>query len=168
MASWKQISFGVVTYLASLLVFVLAGESGSGKGFGDHIDWVKLDDAYGIAKESNKPIMLIIHKTWCGACKALKPKFAESKEIERLSKEFVMVNVEDDEEPSDSKFTPDGGYIPRILFLDADGNVNNAITNSRGNPKYKYYYPDPTGIIASMKSVVQPAGSKLDGTNDEL
>ncbi|KAK6021575.1 hypothetical protein OSTOST_12751, partial [Ostertagia ostertagi] len=38
-------------------------------GFRTEIDWVEWDKAIGVAKDLNKPIFLLIHKTWCGACK---------------------------------------------------------------------------------------------------
>ncbi|CAF93073.1 unnamed protein product, partial [Tetraodon nigroviridis] len=47
---------------------------------------------------------------------------------------------QDEEEPKDDSFSPDGGYIPRILFLDPSGKVHPEITNKNGNPNYKYFY----------------------------
>ncbi|KAJ6662553.1 hypothetical protein lerEdw1_011690 [Lerista edwardsae] len=48
--------------------------------------------------------------------------------------------LQDEEEPKDDTFSPDGGYIPRILFMDPSGRVHPEIINERGNPSYKYFY----------------------------
>lgn len=72
----------------------------------------------------------------------LKSHLRESIGFKSLSKAFVMVNVEDNEEPKDEKYKPDGGYIPRILFMNHLGEVQTQIINENGNPKYKYFYTD--------------------------
>lgn len=100
------------------------------------MDW---NEALETAEEVDKPVFLLIHKSWCHACQglptlpppplqglmksgvaALKKKFEQSsaqKEFKALSEHFVMVNTEDDEEPWEEKYQPDGKYIPRLLFI---------------------------------------------------
>jgi protein-disulfide reductase (glutathione) len=85
-----------------------------------------LDEAKAAAEENGRPILLLIHKSWCGACKALRTVFADSDAIEHQAAHFNMVNLEDDEEPKDKAFQPDGGYIPRIMFLTSKGLVKRA------------------------------------------
>lgn len=48
---------------------------------------------------------------------ALKLKLANHKEFAELSKNFVMVNTEDNDEPKGDQFDVDGKYVPRIFFL---------------------------------------------------
>ncbi|PIK48887.1 putative thioredoxin domain-containing protein 12-like, partial [Apostichopus japonicus] len=86
--------FGFLVVCISLGGLAMASAESLARGFGDNIAWKKLDEGLSLSKESNKPLMLVIHKSWCGACKALKPKFASSLAIENMSPEFVMVNVE--------------------------------------------------------------------------
>ncbi|XP_031556317.1 thioredoxin domain-containing protein 12-like [Actinia tenebrosa] len=124
------------------------------RGWGDDIKWKTFEEGKEEAKTSHRPMMMVIHKTWCGACKALKPKFAASKEIAELSKKFVMVNIQDDEEPKDPQFQQDGGYIPRIFFLDSFGQVQKDIINDGGNPSYKYFYGNANSIVNSMNSAL--------------
>ncbi|KAB0387046.1 hypothetical protein FD755_002002, partial [Muntiacus reevesi] len=67
--------------------------------------------------------------------------------LSRYTLESVLCNKRshhnekpDEEEPKDEDFSPDGGYIPRILFLDPSGKVRPEIINENGNPSYKYFY----------------------------
>lgn len=168
----KRTSMAALRYAALLAgVAMLASTSSAltpstelARGWGDNIAWVENAVARKIAKKSGRPVMYVIHKTWCGACKNLKPKFAASEEIAKLSAEFVMVNLQDNEEPAGDQFKPDGGYIPRILFAGPSGRVDPSVINSAGNPKYKYFYSDADSIVASMKSAL----ASLAPAKDEL
>eukprot|EP00026_Physarum_polycephalum_P018936 Phypoly_transcript_20728.p1 GENE.Phypoly_transcript_20728~~Phypoly_transcript_20728.p1 ORF type:complete len:156 (+),score=22.11 Phypoly_transcript_20728:169-636(+) len=146
----------------ALLVIVLLGlisaafsSDSLARGWGDDITWHTLDAARALSKENGKPVMIIIHKSWCGACKRLKPDFAGSSDIVKLSANFNMVNALDDEEPADEEFKPDGGYIPRIFYLDpATQKVRTDIYNKAGSDKYKYFYSDASAVLAGMKSAL--------------
>jgi len=64
----------------------------------------------------------------------------------------------------DSKFAPDGGYIPRVLFLSPAGEVLD-VTNVEGNARYKYYYGAPSQIVSAMKTALTrfPAAVEAEG-----
>ncbi|CAK5010414.1 unnamed protein product [Meloidogyne enterolobii] len=122
-------------------------------GFGTDIDWVQWNDAVSIALDLNKPIFLLIHKTWCGACQALKKSFASSnkrEELVELSKQFVMVNVEDDDEPEEEEYAPDGRYIPRLFILNKEGHPL-TVDNAKNYPNNKQYFPQVPDVIIAMK-----------------
>ena len=72
-------------------------------GFGDAIEWKNLDEGLEAAKAENKLAMVVVHKSWCGACKRLGPSFAGESRIAEMADNFVMINVHDDEEPTDDK-----------------------------------------------------------------
>ncbi|CAB55026.1 Thioredoxin domain-containing protein [Caenorhabditis elegans] len=132
------------------------------RGFGDDIAWVKWEDAIETALDTDKPIFLLIHKSWCHACKALKKTFQQSnakKAFKKLSEHFVMVNTEDDDEPFEEEYRPDGKYIPRLLFLDKNGDLLQEFKNKKAEYKnYAYYYSSPADILNSMKDVLKHFG----------
>jgi protein-disulfide reductase (glutathione) len=133
----------------------LSTDTALSHGWGDNLAWMSMKEGLIEASATKKPIMLIIWKTWCGACKALRPLFAASPEIASESSSFIMVNTVDDEEPTGSSFSPDGGYIPRILFLTPEGEVitEGYAQNHGAVEKYKYFHSGPDSVVATMIAV---------------
>ena len=159
-------SYVVAIFIAS---HVLITESAESNGLGDHIDWQSWSRGLSVAKETQKPLMVVLHKSWCPACKSLKPKFQASQAIEQLSSQFVMINAKEGEEPIESpQFNVDGAYIPRVIFLDSEGNVLSDVINESGNPQYKYYHMNAESIVISMKKVLKLVKSDEQKTADEL
>ncbi|XP_059162525.1 thioredoxin domain-containing protein 12-like isoform X1 [Physella acuta] len=152
-------------FAASTLLGSLAAAA---ETWGKNIHWVSLREAQRMSKEEKKPTMVVITKTWCRACKALRPKFASNQDIEKFSSNFIMVNLEDDDEPKSVDFRPDGAYYPRILFLDVDGVVMENIYNKMGNRQYKYFYSDVEPIVSNMKEVLRQTGGNKFNKGTEL
>ncbi len=140
---------------ASAASVVNGGEVSSlARGWGN-LDWVALKEGQALAAASEKPLMLVIWKTWCGACKALRPLFSDSAEIASEAANFVVVNTVDDEEPAGAEYSPDGGYIPRILFLSPKGEVmtDPVAQNHAAGAQYRYFHSSPATIVETMKAV---------------
>lgn len=121
-------------------------------GFGEAIAWRGLDEGLG-ALAKGEPMMLVVHASWCERCKELRPMFSTS-EIAELSRQFVIVNVDQDEAPKVLGFAPDGSYIPRVLFFDpATGAVDPDIKNPRRS-RHLYYYGPRDDLAASMRRAI--------------
>ena len=125
----------------------------SAPSWNDNIAWVETwDDAVAKAKDTSKPIFLLVHRLWCGACKSLRPKFAESKEIEALSEKFVMINSHDEALFNGAPYVPDGGYIPRILFFDTKGEL---MEIQAKRDKNLYFYPSAEQVLDAMNRALK-------------
>jgi protein-disulfide reductase (glutathione) len=153
--------------LAAFLLFVGAASAGEADGWGDH-GWVRLPQAFSIARAQNKPVAVVIWKSWCGACKALKPKVAASTAIAALAGDFVMVAADEDEPKGDeaAKYSPDGGYYPRVLFFHSTGELMEDVVGP--NPKYKHYFSDDSLLAKAMAAAKETAKRGRAGAAGEL
>ena len=134
-----------------------AAEDDPSDGWNAGVKWVPdWDSAVTQANEEGKPLMLLIHRKWCGACKSLKPKFAASAEIAAKSGELVMVQSADESEYTQDTFSPDGGYVPRILFfrVPAEGEPVFLEQITQREDQYKYFHYDAPSIVKSMGEAV--------------
>jgi len=147
---------GLFGQAAGLIFQGVAAATDYARGWGNNIKWHGLKEGRELAKELGKPAMIVIHTTSCRASKQLKPRFANSTAIQQLSQNFVMINVQDREDPATSELRPDGGYIPRILFTDARGNILKEVQSN--NSQYHYFYGDVESITDSMKKVTKQLG----------
>jgi protein-disulfide reductase (glutathione) len=69
------------------------------------------------------------------------------------SERFVMVNIDQDEEPQSLRYGPDGQYVPRVLFLDAQGQVDATLSNATRS-KYKYFYMPQDDLVGVMQQAL--------------
>lgn len=128
--------------------------SAPANGWGDEIAWRTLEEGRREAQQLDRPLMLIVWTTWCSKCRALKQSFAANPEIHALSREFVMVNADQDALPEVSEHAPDGDYIPRLIFFGADGRVDEGVVNDARQSSI-YFYSPVDDVAAKMRLALE-------------
>jgi protein-disulfide reductase (glutathione) len=52
------------------------------------------------------------------------------------------------------KWSPDGGYIPRIMYAQPNGDLRTELKNKMGNPKYGYFYSSAWEVEQGMRDAL--------------
>lgn len=128
-------------------------------GWNDRIAWRGLDEGLREAKQSGMPVMMVVHTSWCGNCQRLKKTFNSDPKLEQLSEQFVMVHLDQDEHPEAALYGPDGQYIPRVMFLDGDGKVDQQLQNPNRPDKFRFFYTPQEDLVASMRQALDRHGN---------
>jgi hypothetical protein len=118
------------------------------------VAWKPLDEGLAAAKKEQKPLCLIVYTEWCPHCGNYSKVFHDPKVVEK-AKQFVMVRLDQDKEKDRTgKYAPDGGYIPRTMFLAADGTLAADVHAPRDKFLYFYDEKDPASVIAGMDAAL--------------
>lgn len=120
------------------------------------LNWLDYQAGLSAAKASGKPIMLLVYADWCPKCRALAPVF-ERADVKALAKNLVVVRQNQDDDPAWLEQLSDGrgSYVPRVIFLNANGAPLKEITS--GHPRYPYFYAaeNPDALLSSLKQVLR-------------
>jgi thiol-disulfide isomerase/thioredoxin len=127
-------------------------------GFGEAIAWRSLSAGLSESTQTRRPVMLTIHASWCESCKQLKPQFHDPALVE-LSREFIMINIDQDLETRSLEFAPDGDYVPRIVFLDPRTGKADPDLQNKARARNHYYYGPSDDIVAMMKEALSRYGN---------
>ncbi|KAM3833862.1 anterior gradient protein 2 homolog [Diretmus argenteus] len=121
------------------------------RGWGDQLIWAQTyEEALYWARSRNKPLMVIFHLEDCPHSLGMKKAFAEDKEIQRiLDEDFIVLNLI--YETTDKHLSPDGQYVPRILFVDPSMTVRADITGRYSNRMYAYEPSDLKLLLSNME-----------------
>ncbi|NXV27917.1 AGR2 protein, partial [Rissa tridactyla] len=90
---------------------------------------------------------------------ALKKAFAEHKDIQKLAEKFILLNLV--YETTDKNLSPDGQYVPRILFIDPSLTVRADITGRYSNRLYAYEPSDISLLYSNMQKALKLMKTEL-------
>uniref|UniRef100_A0A672HMI1 Anterior gradient 2 n=1 Tax=Salarias fasciatus TaxID=181472 RepID=A0A672HMI1_SALFA len=127
------------------------------RGWGDQLNWVQTyEEALSLSRSTNKPLMVLFHLEDCS--QSLKQALAHDDEIQRiLDEDFVVLNVIETE---DQNLSPDGKYVPRIVFVDPSTTVRDDIVGPYSNRLYTYEPTDMKHLLENMKKAKKTENSE--------
>ncbi|KAM7372703.1 hypothetical protein PAMP_007606 [Pampus punctatissimus] len=131
------------------------------RGWGDQLIWAQTyEEALYWSRSRNKPLMVLFHLEDCPHSKALKKVFSEDNEIQRvLDEDFIILNLM--YETTDKHLSPDGQYVPRIIFVDPTMTVRADITGRYANRMYAYEPNDLKLLMSNMQKAKKLLKSEL-------
>ncbi|XP_072303185.1 anterior gradient protein 2 homolog [Eucyclogobius newberryi] len=131
------------------------------RGWGDQLIWGQTyEEALYWARSRNKPLMVIFHLEDCPHSKALKKVFADNSEIQKsLDEDFVVLNLV--YETTDKHLSPDGQYVPRVIFVDPSMTVRADIIGRYSNRMYAYEPSDIDILLENMTKAKKLLKSEL-------
>lgn len=156
----RRVAVMVMALALAAALRVTVAYAGAENWNDQQIAWKSYDDGLAEAKKTHRPICLIFYTTWCPHCANYSKVFSDPKVVEK-SKSFVMIHLDADKNKElGQKYAPDGGYIPRTLFLTPDGELDASLSEARD--KYKYFYDekDPASVLAGMDRALKKIASK--------
>ncbi|XP_024251291.1 anterior gradient protein 2 homolog [Oncorhynchus tshawytscha] len=131
------------------------------RGWGDQLIWAQTyEEALYWARAQNKPLMVIFHLEDCPHSSSMKKAFAEDKDIQKvLNEDFIILNLV--YETTDKHLSPDGQYVPRIIFVDPSMTVRADITGRYSNRMYAYEPSDTQLLLSNMQKAKKLLKSEL-------
>ncbi|CAG5957276.1 unnamed protein product [Menidia menidia] len=131
------------------------------RGWGDQLIWAQTyEEALFWSRSRNKPLVVLFHLEDCPHSQALKKMFSEDDQLQKiLDEDFIVLNLV--YETTDKHLSPDGQYVPRILFVDPSMTVRADINGRYANRLYAYEPSDITLLKSNMQKAKKLLKSEL-------
>ena len=121
--------------------------------WGSTIAWRDWDAALLAAKAQEKSVCVVVYADWCPMCKELAPEFGKP-EVASAAAGLIMVRQDQDEDAPwlKERLGQYGNYLPRVIFLDPNGQVREDLQS--GHPRYPYFYAALVAdrLLANMRA----------------
>lgn len=112
------------------------------------ITWVEdHDDGLNMAREENKPVVLVLYADWCPWCKRLLDETFTDVEVQRFKDQFVWIKINSEKETSLKALYEQTGF-PLTVILTPQGDVVERLSG----------FQTPQGLAAKLEGTGHTAG----------